>query len=164
MIARPLGISAQRVESRSSTKTKLAAGPSSAAVAVGYAGRGSCSAARVREHAGKKGFQKTLQNRTNGHKQTRAAHPLPSLMTNVLPALPHARRSARGVPMNAEPDAEAAWVFASTWKTVKGLELGIQMKTGYKTNAVNYRGARAGRTVSQFRSPAVSSIMSFTNP
>jgi hypothetical protein len=41
-------------------------------------------------------------------------HALPSLMTNVLPALPHAKRSARGVPMNAEPEAAAVWVLEST--------------------------------------------------
>ena len=112
---------------------------------------------------GQKVFKKFFKI-ARAQKKTRAAHPLPSLMTNVLPALPHARRSARGVPMNAEPDAEAAWVFASTWKTAEGLELGIQMKTGCKTNAVNCRRVRAGRTVSQFRSPAVSSIMSLTKP
>lgn len=73
---------------------------------------------------GQKVFKKFFKI-ARAQKKTRAAHPLPSLMTNVLPALPHARRSARGVPMNAEPDAEAAWVFASTWKTAEGLELGI---------------------------------------
>jgi hypothetical protein len=62
-------MSAQRVESRPTTKTILAAGASSAAVAVGYAGGGSCSAARVREHAGTKDFQKILQNRTGTKKK-----------------------------------------------------------------------------------------------
>lgn len=44
-------------------------------------------------------------------------HALPSLMTKVLPALPHDSRCARGVPMKSEPDAEAVWVFESTLKT-----------------------------------------------
>jgi hypothetical protein len=107
----------------------LAASARAAAVAVGYAGGGGGGAACACRHAesARKQFRRRVgralstKNSQRCRLSTRdmggGTHALPSLMTKVLPALPHDRRSARGEPMNAEPGAAAAWVLGSTLRT-----------------------------------------------